>query len=222
MPESFYNGKWNAANIPVKFRGRRLQDYEPIPGSGSARRAVRAAQGFVDTFRDHYVNPARAARGDIPENRDAIGRGLMFSGGNGTRKTSLATAILTDVQYRNPSTKIYYVRFSDWKRALTDTFTNEVTERTVNAKRLLEKAEFAHLLVLDDIGQEHRTSSGFTESSIHELLRVRYEAARPTIVTTNIHEEILKTVYGVSFDSFRNDAFDLHMVMGPDSRVKKD
>lgn len=222
MPKSFYDGKWNAANIPVKFRGRRLEDYEPIPGSGSARMAVRAAQGFVDTFRDHYVNPVRAARGDIPENRDAIGRGLLFSGGNGTRKTSLAAAILTDVQYRNPSTKIYYVRFSDWKRALTDTFTNEVTERTVAAKRMLEKSEFAHLLVLDDIGQEHRTSSGFTESSIHELLRVRYEAARPTIVTTNIHEKALRGVYGVSFDSFRNDAFDLHMVLGSDSRTSKD
>lgn len=216
VPDSFYVDRWDKANIPIKFRGMRLKDYVHPHQSGAV--AKQAAQDFVDNFDDHYVSAKRASAGIFPSNRENIGKGLLLVGRNGTRKSTLAATILTEVQYLSGAHRIFYIRFSDWKKSLTDTFTREDTEEKLRGREILKRVEQAHLLVLDDIGQEHRTQSGFTESSLHELLRVRYEAARPTIVTTNITLREIPDVYGTSFDSFRHDAFDPYTIVGPDTR----
>lgn len=220
MPNEFYVDRWNQANIPIKFRGIRLKDYEPSHRTGEV--AAKAASNFINNFENHYVSEKRALTGIFPEDRSDIGKGMMFFGRNGTRKSTLAAAVLTEVQYISPAYRIYYIRFSDWKRALTDTFVKEETERSTIANRTLFLSEKSHLLVLDDIGQEHRTSSGFTESSLHELLRVRYEAARPTIVTTNIDPDSISNVYNDSFASFQHDAFDTYPILGKDTRIIKE
>lgn len=220
LPPSFYQERWEQANIPIKFRGLRITDYEPSHRTGEA--AHSAAKNFIFNFENHYISPKQAAAGKLPEDRSDIGKGMLFFGRNGTRKSTLATCVLTEVQYLSPSYKIFYVRFSAWKKALTATFDKEDSERTVMAKKLLTRAEQAHLLVLDDIGQEHRTTSGFTESELHEFLRVRYEAAKPTIVTTNIEPDLISTVYNDSFGSFQHDAFDLYPILGKDTRLSED
>jgi DNA replication protein DnaC len=180
------------------------------------------AMQFVNTFEDHYVSDKRAESGIFPEDRSNIGRGLMLIGPNGTRKSTLACAVLTEVQYRSPNYKVFYVRFSDWKKALTDTFAKEDSDVKTRAKELLIRAERATLTVFDDVGQEHRTSTGFTESSLHEFTRVRYEAGKPTIITTNISQSQIPFIYGDSFDSFRYDAFDPLVIVGQDTRKTKD
>lgn len=220
MPEEFYIDRWDQANIPIKMRGQDFRHYEPSHRTGAA--ALESAKVFVDRFSDHYVSKKRAQLGNFPDNRENIGKGMLLYGRNGTRKSTLAAAIATEVQYLSPAYYTYYIRFSDWKRALTDTFTKDETERTVIAKKILRMVELAHLLILDDIGQEHRTTSGFTESALHELLRIRYEKAYPTIVTTNIDPESMRGVYGDSFASFLYDAFDLFPILGSDTRLTKD
>jgi DNA replication protein DnaC len=228
LSKEFFDDRWERGNIPIKLRGVRLKDYAPVPNprTGEPHKsgiiAHMEAQAFVEEFSDHYISAKRAANGNLPANRHNIGKGLLFHGHNGTRKTTLAVSILTEIQHLNYGYFGFYIRFSDWKRSLTDTFAKEETERTLLAKKYLKLAELSPLLVLDDIGQEHRTSSGFTESSLHELLRVRYEAARPTIVTTNIDPEFMRETYGASFDSFRHDAFTTLELLGRDSRQIKD
>jgi DNA replication protein DnaC len=219
IPGSFWAGKWDKSNIPVKFRGQTLRDYVHPHTSGTIARDK--AEKFVDQFENHYVSPKRAAAGVFPDDRNAIGKGLLLIGPNGTRKSTLACAVLTEVQYLSPSYEVYYIRFSDWKKAMTDTFTKEDSATKVRAKYMLHRTEFSALLVLDDIGQEHRTSSGFTESSLHELLRVRYEAARPTIVTTNVSKSRFAEIYGDSLESFRHDAFDPLVIVSDDLRKTK-
>lgn len=216
IPASYWAGRWQTSNIPVKFRGLTLENYRHPHASGMLAREKAAT--FVENFEEHYISVRRASAGAFPENRDSIGRGLLLAGPNGTRKSTLATAVLTEVQYSNPSYNVFYVRFSDWKKALTDSFEKEESVNKEKAKLILRKVEQAHLLCLDDIGQEHRTSSGFTESSLHEMLRVRYEAAMPTIITTNISLSRISETYGESFDSFRHDAFDPLVIVGPDTR----
>lgn len=229
LSKEFFDHRWDRGNIPTKLRGIRLKDYVPATNSrtgkphASGMVAHMEAMAFVKEFSDHYVSETRAKDGNIPDNRHAIGKGLMFHGPNGTRKTTLAVATLTDIQHLNYGYFGFYIRFSDLKRALTDTFTKEETERTLLAKQHLKLAELSPLLVLDDIGQEHRTNSGFTESYLHELLRTRYEAARPTIVTTNIDPDTdMLATYGPSFHSFMHDAFTIMEIRGSDTRLTKD
>lgn len=220
LSDEFYAQRWEQANIPIKFRGIRLEEYNHPHQSGVV--AKRAAAEFVDNFEERYVSSKRAAAGVFPSDRSNIGRGLLLAGRNGTRKSTLATSVLTEIQYRSPSYRVFYIRFSDWKKALTDTFAKEDTEEKLKGRKVLKLVELSSLVVLDDIGQEHRTTSGFTESSLHELLRVRYEAARPTIVTTNVSLSRISETYGESFDSFRYDAFDPLVIVGPDTRKTED
>ena len=216
QPEEFYVGRWAQSNIPIKMRGLRFEDYEPMHRTGEI--AVNAAQEFVDNFTDHYVSAKRADAGIYPTDRSNIGKGLLFFGRNGTRKSTLATTILTEVQYASPAYHVYYVRFSEWQRALMDSIGKDDTDRLVVAKKTLRRVQLSHLIVLDDIGQEYRTSSGFTEDKLNELLRVRYESALPTIVTTNIDPDSMRGVYGDSFASFQKDAFKTFPMLGPDTR----
>lgn len=215
LSDEFYAQRWELSNIPIKYRGIRLHDLKDSDASYANAKAM--ANTFIENFEEYYVSQKRAAAGIFPSDRTNIGRGILFTGRNGTGKSTLANAVLTEIQYRSPSYRVFYIRFSDWKKALTDTFTKEDTEEKAKGRKILKLAELSHLVVLDDIGQEHRTVSGFTESSLHELLRVRYEAARPTIVTTNVSD--FEGTYGTSFDSFRHDAFGKSVIIaGADMR----
>lgn len=222
LSPEFFNDRWARGNVPIKLRGLRFEDYEATSTSGEI--ALMKAQDFVEDFGDRYISSARAKAGKYPEDRTNIGKGLMLYGRNGTRKTTLATTILTELQYKSKSLAYYgfYIRFSEWQRCLTDTFTSEVTERVVEAKTMLEKTNNAPFVILDDVGQEYRNAkSGFTQDKFHELVRIRYESAKPTIITTNLDPEQMREVYGASFDSFRHDAFEEVLMLGRDTRKPK-
>lgn len=211
-----YQIKWEKAGIPVRFRDLGLNDYEPNDPTGED--ALDKAYAFVENFKNHFVSPNRRMRGDYPSRREDIGRGLMLWGRNGTRKTTLAASIATEVQWLSLNYQVFMIRFADYKNALTATYGDKDSEEYQEAKRVLRLAEKATLLVLDDIGQEHRTSSGFTESVLHELIRRRVEDSRPTVMTTNVDPDDMYSVYGPSFDSFRKEAFETIQMAGPDSR----
>jgi len=217
IPHEYFVGRWESAKIPVKLRGMRFTDYEHPHGTGKV--ALAAAKKFTENFADHYVSPRRVAAGRLPDSRENIGKGLLFFGRNGTRKTTLAAITLTEVQYRYPSLEVFYIRFSALKAAMTDTFESDGSERKTNANKILDAVRTRSLVVIDDIGQEYRTQSGFTESFFHELIRVRYDNALPTIITTNIDPESMRGVYGDSFESFQHDAFDSYPLLGKDTRL---
>ena len=82
LSDEFYAQRWEGANIPIRFRGVRLNDYEPSHYTGAE--AKKHAEAFVDAVEDHHVSAKRAAAGIFPSNRDNVGRGLSFLGRNGT------------------------------------------------------------------------------------------------------------------------------------------
>lgn len=221
LPKAFYLDRWQRMNIPIRSQGLRFADYVPVHRSG--QQALEGAQQFVEEYFDHYVSPARAKAGKVPSNRFGIGKGQMYYGRNGTRKSTLAITVLTELQYKyGLDFEGYYIRFSEWQRALQDTYGKEDTERIAIARQILCRVESCHTVVLDDVGQEYRTATEWTQSKFGELIRVRFEAGRPTIITSNIDPEGLGGVYGDSVGSFRWDAFDTYPLLGRDTRVNKD
>lgn len=167
------------ANVPLKFRHRRLAELHTTP-------AVLAGFHFLDTFLDHYVAPEREWD-TYPADPDDIGRGLFLAGPAGTGKTTLAALIAVEHYWRGGKA---YLPFFTTMADLVDNhkagMSKERTEEVADANAYVDKAQDTPLLVLDDVGKEHRGASGWADSVLRVLLRHRYDRSRPTIITTNI------------------------------------
>jgi DNA replication protein DnaC len=63
------------------------------------------------------------------------------------------------------------------------------------------------VLVIDDIGKERTTLSGWQSNMLHHVLRTRFNNGLPTIVTSNIEKEDWAASYGEATGSFIKEAF---------------
>ena len=73
----------------------------------------------------------------------------------------------------------------------------EATDDTYNVR----------VLVLDDVGKEHASASGWQKNMLHHVLRTRFNHGLPTIVTTNIKLDDWEAHYGSATQSFVHEAF---------------
>lgn len=65
------------------------------------------------------------------------------------------------------------------------------------------------VLVIDDVGNEHKTKSEWQKNMLHHVLRSRFNSGLPTIVTTNIPIANWIGNYGDATYSFAAEAFTL-------------
>ena len=63
------------------------------------------------------------------------------------------------------------------------------------------------VLVIDDVGKEHASLSGWQKNILHHVLRTRFNNGLPTIVTTNIARDNWDGLYGDATASFAKEAF---------------
>lgn len=198
-----------AANIPKNRRGWELLDCTEVDSQ-----TMKAIKAWVDLVKDKKI---------IRSDSSKCGYGLLFQGSPGHGKTTLGLAIIQELIKDLPldsfsvdegSTLIkpcYFVTFND----LLDLKGKTMDEPTEESIRLLNgmlgncetDAYNIRVLVIDDVGNEHETQSQWQKNMLHHVLRSRFNAGLPTIVTTNIPLENWRGRYGDATTSFAAEAF---------------
>lgn len=106
------------------------------------------------------------------------GWGLWLHGDNRVGKTSLAVIVAKEA--RRHEQTVFFIEASSFASASirTQEYDKDFT--------IEQKCKYVDVLVLDDLGKEHRNSSGSVESEIEELIRERANDRKVTIITSNV------------------------------------
>lgn len=150
------------------------------------------------------------------------GRGLLLAGKPGRGKSTVAAAVIQTLMLTaDPKafdTKehevlvrpCYFMTFNDII-ALQGRMMDSPTDwEEVLYYGVLGEAHDPYnirVLVIDDVGREHSSLSGWQKNVLHHVLRTRFNRGLPTIVTTNIMLEDWAGLYGDATASFAKEAF---------------
>lgn len=188
----------------------------------------------VDTGNQDMVSIARRFVSGYDRRKDP-GRGLLFIGNPGIGKTKLATLI--GVALSDEGKIVRFTELSWFIQARIDSFAlSRAWQNKVDVSRYAEwenldrayrrargesvtDGDPVDLLIVDDAGKEHSTTSGFSGSEWHSLLRRRHHLGLPTIVTSNFPMERWKGEYSEAMASFAHEAFAI--VNAPQARDRR-
>lgn len=130
-------------------------------------------------------------------------KGITLVGPPGTGKTLMAHEIARAV-IANP-VKLRAVKFSKYMDNIGELITLAQLGHAEEWLELNTKQKYyeeVKWLLLDDVGTEHQTDSGWALAKLSNLLRERGNACRPTIITTNVLPEDWQDMYGPSTGSY--------------------
>lgn len=191
--------------VPTRFVGLEFSDLDPYEGN-----TVDSVQKWVRRVVNGEVINAAGSR--------MCGRGLLLVGKPGHGKTTLSAVTAQEV-IRAAAPSLWGesivkrpVLFTDYPKLLR--LQQRAWKEDGESDQALMDAVFGEagndnvqLLVLDDLGKEHRTASGWAENTFDAVLRARYNAGLPTIVTTNVPLKQWADTYGEPMESFAHEAF---------------
>jgi len=151
------------------------------------------------------------------------GRGLLLVGKPGQGKSALALTIIQEMMRTFPiesfdveGSKVlvkpcYFTTFS----GIISLKGSLISEHRDEDERLFlgmhgdcdDDAYNIRVLVIDDVGKEHTSASGWQSTLLHDILRTRFNNGLPTIVTTNLPVKSWGAEYGEATGSFIHEAF---------------
>jgi DNA replication protein DnaC len=196
----------NGANLPMKTVGWEFSDIEPSD-------SLEKVKMWVEMVKSGKVIQAAG--------NPNCGRGLLLVGEPGHGKTTLASTALQelirgmsreswglpDLNPKRPAMFMDYPKLLRVQKNQWSDFDDSV-ETMINGIYGEGSREYnVRTFVLDDLGKEHRTTTGWAENTFDALLRSRFNAGFPTIVTTNVPLKSWGTVYGEAMGSFAYEAF---------------
>lgn len=219
------------SNIPRRFLGLEISDIE--------RRT-----GLFPEEVSTWVQDALA--GDVIKQVGKIGIngvGLLFDGGPGIGKTTHAVVAAMEFLKGLPDEEseacrilgmsnkdfglncrpIYYMTYPEFlsrKKSAFDAELEDKRELNYELDGFHGRSKFdwlnVRVLVIDDLGKEY--GSKYDDFSFDEILRLRYDKALPTIVTTNVTLENWESQYREAMASFAHEAFVRVPIYGADLR----
>lgn len=199
------------AGIPNQYLGWTLDDCQDAPKNGLNR-----IRGWIEMV----------ANGDIirASGKASSGKGILITGDPGHGKTTVAVAAIQEMlrsfsmeNFGSQSGSVlvrpvYFITFAELLHLKGRTMDDDQNpeDNQLLAGILGESKDDAYnirVLVIDDLGKEHMSASGWQKNMFHHVLRTRHSKGLPTIVTTNYVLQIWADIYGPSTASFAREAF---------------
>lgn len=182
----------NRANVPPRFWNVKLSE---IPEHLEYRDKVRKYLEKMDEMLENGIGL------------------FLYSDENSTGKTSIAVLALKQaLRLRRTA---YFEESGRLKAALIRA---EEFEENIPIERRIRTVD---LLVLDDVGKEYRTESGFAENTIESVLRDRSQSMRPTIMTSNLKPNKIEQVYSADLAALLRETMIPLRISGYDWRAVK-
>ena len=141
-------------------------------------------------------------------------KSLLFFGGVGLGKTHVSKAIGKIAIDRGFD--VFYIPFT----TLSQTLENAKFRRNDESyEDFIKPVLDCELLILDDVGAEF--TSAFTVSLLYEIVNSRLISNKPTIISTNLNDEMLSERYSERTASRLVCSYDVMLFKGSDIRRKK-
>ena len=165
------------SGIKKRFQQRTFENFKT--DTKEQAQCYKIAKRYADTFKERFE------RGD----------GLYIEGTNGTGKTHLAAAIA--LQLIGEEIPVICKTSSDLLLDIKSAFDRDISYSEAEVLRIYKTVD---LLIIDDLGKEQ--CSDWSMSTLYSILNDRYEAMRPTIITTNYSaEDLMKVLTPKGFDN---------------------
>jgi len=150
----------NGLAIPGKFADRTLDGFKPY--SPTQARALARARRFVDEL--------------VPGAKEI--RAICFFGPPGTGKTHLLAGMLRELALK----KGVRGRYEEFFLLLSDI--RDGYARNISSREWLEPLRSVEVLAIDEIGKGGKNRE-FEQGVLDEIISVRYNAGKPTLLATN-------------------------------------
>jgi len=180
----------NRAGLPMKSIGMEFSDLED---SMSKSRA------------ESWVSTVQSGRVIKSPGSPSSGLGLLLVGEPGHGKTTMASVALQSL-IRTMSISGVFLDYPKFLRLEKESWVDADSKEKIR-ELYGDGRYYTPLFVLDDLGKEYRTQNGWSENIFDALLRARFNAGLPTIVTTNVPLNKWRVTYGEAMESFAHEAF---------------
>lgn len=206
---------WVGTGLPRRTHDTRLDD---LAKADSAPAELHAVAQWVQGLADQQAVTAAL----VPVHPQRYGQGLLLTGLPGRGKTAAAAAAACEI--RRTGKSIYFTRWADFVQQSRDLYGRlaqgmtapEEYSRTLHAH---DRVQHSFLVVLDDVGQERATDSGYGTELLESTLRERYDDGKPTIVTSNLTSQQWTARYSAPLRSFIGQACRILTFTGHDFRA---
>ena len=180
--------------VPMKTLGMEFSDLDNSE-------ALEITKSWVDTVRSGVVIKSPGS--------PSSGLGLLLIGEPGHGKTTLASVALQEL-IRTMAIPGLFMDYPKYLRMEKESWAQGENKDKLRetVREIYGDAKYSMpIFVLDDLGKEYTTQSGWSENTFDALLRSRFNAGLPTVITTNVPLNKWRAAYGEPMASFAYEAF---------------